>query len=520
LPAPNPTRSLPTAQPRPHLWGWTVGLVATATFMLILDLTVVNVALPEIQRSFHARLTELEWMVNTYALFLAGLLLIGGSTADRIGRRLVFLVGMAIFTLGSLLSAIAPSAVLLIVFRGFQGVGASLLFATALGILGNLFQGRERVQALGVWGIAIGAGLAVGPLVGGLLTQLFGWPAIFIVNVPIGVAVVALSLWRMPESRDPHPHRIDGLGAALQLGTLLSLIYALVQGNDAGWDSPEILGAFAAAIVLASLFVLAERRPQPMADLGLLKDARFRAASIGVFGQGVVVGAMLFYLVRFLQEGLGDSPLIAGLEILPMTVTAMGGALIGSRLAPRFRVEWMMCGALGLMGAGSLLMLLCTLARGWLWLLPGMLLAGLGWGAINPASAHAALEAADQEQTGMASGFVNTARQVGIASGLGGLGAIFELEVRTHAFQRLSSLAPAARTLVSVLAARDGLGPAVQAAGRPSRELVAHVVRSALLSGVDGVLLGAGLGALIAGFVIVLSAGHSTERPNPKRAAG
>ncbi|MGC1184326.1 MAG: MFS transporter, partial [Candidatus Dormiibacterota bacterium] len=472
----------PTSQSAPS-WGWNVSLVSVATFMVILDLTVVNVALPEIQKSFHSQLTDLEWVVNTYALLVAALLLLAGSTADRIGRRLTFLIGMGVFTVGSLLSALAPSAILLIAFRGLQGAGAALLFATALGILGNLFQGKDRARALGMWGVAIGAGLACGPLVGGVLTQIFGWPSIFIVNLPIGVAVFALTLWRMPESKDPRARRIDKLGAVTLALTLLSLIFALVEGNTLGWDSPLVLGGFLLAVIARSAFVRAERSPDPMADLSLLRDPRFRAAAVGVFGQGLVIGAMLFYLVRVLQQAWGDSPLLAGLEILPMTVVAMGAAIVGSRLAPQRRVELVICGSLFLMAAGAAALLVIGVSHSWYLLLPGLVLAGLGWGAINPASAHGALVSAHPDQTGMASGFVNTARQIGIAAGLGGLGAFFELQVRTSTVAHLASLPAAVRTKVSLVAAQSGLPQALLAASKADRQRVAVVVRGALISG-------------------------------------
>jgi len=487
-------------------WGWTVTLVSVATFMVILDLTVVNVALPEIQKSFHSRLTDLEWVVNTYALLVAGLLLLAGSTADRVGRRLVFLVGMVVFTIGSLLSALASSTILLIAFRGLQGAGAALLFATALGILGNLFSGQERARALGVWGVAVGAGLACGPLVGGLLTQVFGWPAIFLVNLPIGVAVTVLTLWQMPESKDPKARRIDKLGAVTLAVALVALIYALVEGNTLGWDSPPVLGGFLLAGVAGMAFIGVERRPEPMADLSLLRDARFRAASVGVFGQGLVIGAMLFYLIRFLQQGLGDSPLSAGLEVLPMTVTAMGAAIVGARLAPRMRIELVISGSLLLMAGGAALMLLIGLSNGWYWLLPGLVFAGMGWGAINPASAHGALASAPPNQTGMASGFVNTARQVGIAAGLGGLGAFFEMQVRITSLAGLASLPLAARTKISLAAAQSGLPQALLEASSSDRHRVALAVRSALLSGLHAVLLAAAVGALVVAVLILATA--------------
>ncbi|HEY6537461.1 MAG TPA: MFS transporter [Candidatus Dormibacteraeota bacterium] len=489
-------------------WGWTVGLVCVATFMVILDLTVVNVALPEIQASFHSSLTDLEWVVNTYALLVAGLLLVAGSTGDRVGRRLIFVAGMVVFTGGSLLSALAPSTALLIAFRGLQGFGAALLFSTALGILGNLFQGEERARALGLWGVAIGAGLACGPLVGGLLTQLFGWPAIFLVNLPIGVAVVGLSLWRMPESKDPSPKRIDKLGAGTLALGLVCLVFALVEGNTLGWDSPLVLGGFLLAIGIGAVFVRAERRPEPIAPLGLLADPRFRAASVGVFGQGLVIGAMLFYLVRFLQQGLGDSPLVAGLVILPMTVTAMGAALVGSRLAAALREEVVIYVSLLLMAVGSALMLLLNLSNGWYWLLPGLLLAGMGWGAINPASAHAALATAPPDQSGMASGFVNTARQIGIASGLGGLGAFFELQVRLTTLSSLAGLPAHARTQIALAASRSGLPQALMEAPSGDRERVDHAVRTALLAGLHAVLLAAAVGAVLVAASIILAAGR------------
>lgn len=482
---------------------WSLWLTCAATFMLIIDITVVNVALPDMQRTLHAQLTDLEWVVDAYSLALGALLLICGSVGDRFGRRKVFLAGMAVFTAGSLWSSLSGSAVTLIVARGIQGSGGAAVFAAGLAIIGNEFRGRELGRALGIWGAAIGAGLAVGPMVGGVLTAAFGWPSIFLVNVPLGIAMIAGGLWRMPESAAEGANGPDWRGFATFGGCLFLLVFGLVEGNRLGWSSGLIIGSLSGAVLLGAAFARLARRPGALFDLDLLRNPGFRAATIAVIGQGVVIASVMLYLVRDLQEVGGSSPLVAGLQILPMTVAAFLAAMAAGRLAASIDPARLLAGALVLLGAGSALMILADPAGSWWLLLPGLVVGGVGWGATNPVAAHASLEAGDAQMTGMISGFNNTARQIGIAAGIGGLGAAFQSRTASVALRHLSSVPARAAARAAKLLATSGVQAATGAAPQHAQLRVLQAGRVSMTSGLHLVeLLGAVCAAVVSGCVL------------------
>ncbi len=299
---------------------WTLLAVCVATFMLLLDVTIVNVALPAIERSLKASFSDLQWVIDAYALTLAALLLTGGSLSDLLGRRRVFVIGIAIFTFASLLCGLAGSPTVLNLSRGLQGIGGAFMFSTALALLAAAFPPRERGTAIGIWGATTGASVAVGPLVGGLLTDGIGWEAIFFVNVPIGIATIALALAKVEESRDPHAGSLDWPGLLTFSGALFLLIFGLIRGNDEGWGSALIVALLAGAAVLLVVFVVVERRRrQPMLELSLFRKPAFNGASIAAFALSASMFAMFLYLTLYVQNILGYSPLESGLRFLPVT---------------------------------------------------------------------------------------------------------------------------------------------------------------------------------------------------------
>ncbi len=440
----------------------TLAVTSSATFMVILDITVVNVALPNIEHSLGASLTDLEWVADAYALALGALLLIWGSVADRTGRKRVFLLGMAIFGIGSLLSSLAPSPTLLIGARVIQGVGAAALFATALALIGNEFEGAARGRALGVWGAAIGAGLAVGPIVGGGLTDAFGWRAIFLINVPLALAML---MWapRMAESRAGNADRPDWAGFAL-FGTSLTLVvFSLIEGVQLGWGSPLIYGSLAGGIGGATVFfTVVAKRPGAIFDARLLANPSFAASTIAVAGQGVVIASVMLYLIRDLQDVGGHSPLAAGAEILPITVVAFVASLVAGRMLRGGNAIWLMSAALVLLAIGSGLLATTVPSGHWWDMLPAMLLLGAGWGATNPLASQAALGAAPPSAAGMVSGFNNTARQIGIAAGIGGLGTLYQDLAASGSRVGLGGVSPTMARELSVIIARHGLSQALR----------------------------------------------------------
>jgi EmrB/QacA subfamily drug resistance transporter len=431
------------AQPDPRRW-WTLGAVCVATFMLLLDVTIVNVALPDIQRDLGSSFQDLQWVVDAYALTLAAFLLTAGSLADRLGRRRVFVAGLALFSIASLLCGLSDSPTALNLSRALQGVGGAGMFATSLALLAAAFSGRERGTALGIWGATTGASVAVGPLVGGVLVEHISWQSIFFVNLPIGIAAIAVTLRMVGESKDPHPAPIDWAGLVTFSAALFALVFALVRGNTEGWGSGTIVGLLIGAAALLIVFVLIERRlSHPMLDLTLFRKPTFVGASIVAFALSGSIFAMFLYLTLFMQNILGYSPLEAGLRFLPTTVLSFFFAALSGNLTERVPVRYLMGLGLGLVGVGLLLMSGLDADSGWTALLPGFLLSGAGVGLTNPAIASTAVGVVEPRRAGMASGVNSTFRQVGIATGIAGLGAIFQSAVTTKVLDAMNGAAPA-----------------------------------------------------------------------------
>ena len=411
----------------PNRW-WTLGAVCVATFMLLLDITVVNVALPDIAKDLHTSFSELQWVVDAYALGLASFLLTTGTLADRFGHRRVFVYGLIAFTCASILCGIATSPTFLILARGFQGIGGAAMFATSLSLIAQAFSGPDRGTAFGIWGATIGAAVAIGPLVGGVLTEQISWEAIFFVNVPIGIAAVAVSLLRVDEYRSPWAQRVDLPGLVTFSGGLFLLIFALVRGNAEGWGSSLIVGFLTGSAVLLIAFVVVELRAgdQAMFDLSLFRKPAFGGASIAAFGLSASMFAMFLYITLYIQNTLGYTPQQTGLRFLPLTVVSFVVAPIAGRVSRTVPLRVLFGLGMALVGTGLLLMSNIDANSDWTALLPGFILAGAGIGMVNPSLAQAAVGVVPPQRAGMASGINSTFRQVGIATGIAGLGAIFQ----------------------------------------------------------------------------------------------
>src|SRR3954453_8610617 len=312
---------------------WTLVAVAAGTFMLLLDVTIVNVALPDIAKELKASLTDLQWVIDAYALTLAALLLTAGSLADRFGRRLLFAIGIVVFTLGSLLCGTAQSPNWLSLARAFQGIGGAIMFATGAALLSSAFRGRERGAAWGVFGAVTGIAVAVGPVLGGALTSGLSWRWIFWVNVPVGIAALAVTLREVDESRDPAARRPDWLGLVTFSLGLAALVYGLIRSNESGWSSAAVVGSLAAAVALLVGFVLAEAFGRaPMFDLPLLRKPTFVGGLIAAFAISASLFAAFPFLTLYLQAGLGLSAMDTGLRFLVLSGPTFFAAGIAGRL--------------------------------------------------------------------------------------------------------------------------------------------------------------------------------------------
>jgi EmrB/QacA subfamily drug resistance transporter len=401
-----------------------------ATALLLLDVTAVNVALPALRRGLHASFSELQWVIDAYALTLAAVLLTAGSLADRFGRRRLFVIGIAVFTGASLLCAAAGTATLLDVARALQGVGGAAMFASSLAILADAYRGPARGRALGIWGAITGAALALGPLVGGALVDALGWRWIFIVNVPLGAALVWITLTGVRESRDPRGQRIDAGGLGSFTLACFLLVFGLIRGNADGWGSPRIVGAFAVGAALLIAFAVIELRGRaPMLDLRLFRIPAFTGTAIVAFAQSFALYPLFLFLAIYFQDLLGLSPVGTGLRLLPLTLALFLVAPISGSLTGRVPLRYLLSLGLALIGTGLLLMRTLDAASSWTVLLPGFIVGGVGIGVISPALAAAMVGVLSEDRTGLASGVNNTFRQLGIAVGIAALGAIFQHEL-------------------------------------------------------------------------------------------
>jgi EmrB/QacA subfamily drug resistance transporter len=404
----------------------TIVVACLATAMLMLDISVINTALSNIAHGLETGLSGLQWVVDAYTIPLAATVLTAGAIADRLGRRRLFLIGLSVFTVMSALCGAASGIEMLVASRAVQGLGASVMFATALALISQVTPAREaRVKALAAYGVAIGASFALGPFIGGSLTALFGWRAIFLVNVPIGALVLWITFRKVGEGRDPTPRRIDWAGQATLIAALFLLVLALLRGNTEGWGSAGIVAALVGAVVLLVAFVVIEERSrEPMLPLRLLGERRFAGPQIAVFAIAASFFAVFLYTTLYLQTVLGLSAIETGLVYLPGTflVFVVSGmtAQFGQRVAPAVLASL----GLALVAAGLALMLIIGVDSSWTAIVPGLLVTSVGTGLFNPTGSALALQALPDEQSGLAAGANDTFRQTGVAVGIAALGTL------------------------------------------------------------------------------------------------
>ena len=406
---------------------WTLAVVSIATAMLMLDIAVVNTALPRIAEDLDASLSGLQWVVDAYTLALATTVLTAGSLADRLGRRRRFAIGLGIFTFSSVAAAMADSIAFLNTARAVQGVGGAILFAVSLALLANAYPGkRERSGALAVYGATIGASFAVGPLVGGALTSGLDWQWVFLINIPIGIYALWITYRHVEESRDPRPRRIDWAGQVTLTIGLALLVLGLLRGNEDGWTSTPIVAELGGAAALLVAFVLIESRiREPMLPLGMFRRASFSGAQVAAFSISASMFAIYLYATLYLQSVLGLSAVEAGLVLIPGTILNFIVAGATAQIMERgVKPGALITAGLALVAVGMALMTLGGVDSSWTALLPGLMVGMVGVGLFNPAVITVALDGVPEEQSGLAAGINDTARQAGIAVGVAGLGAL------------------------------------------------------------------------------------------------
>jgi len=495
------------AGPRGNKW-WTLVAVCLGTFMLLLDVTIVNVALPDIQQALKSSFADLQWVVDAYALTLAAFLLTAGSVADMYGRRRMYLIGLVVFTCASVLCGFAVTTLMLQLSRALQGVGGAIMFAVSLALLADAFRGKDRGVAFGAWGAVTGLAVAIGPLLGGLLTSGLSWRWIFFVNAPIGIAAVLITLAKVVESRAPHATRPDWAGFALFTVALSSLVYGLIESNQKSFTDQLVLGCFAAAAVLLVAFVLVERRSaHPMFDLKLFMLPTFSGGSVAAFGVSASIFAMILYLVLYLQDILGYSALATGVRLMVLSGGILATSAVAGRLSSRVPVRLLIGPGLIIIGIGLLLMRGLDAASAWTHLIPGLIVAGAGVGMMNPPLASTAVGVVPPQRAGMASGINSTFRQVGIATGIALLGTLFSNKVSAEVVTRvarvpgLSHRGPQIATAVQSGEIRSVIGKLPEHA----RQAVGTITRAAFTTGLNHILLVAAIIALASGVVALVA---------------
>ncbi|WP_328330969.1 MFS transporter [Streptomyces sp. NBC_00455] len=501
---------------------WTLLVVCASMFMLLIDVNVVVVALPDIQHALDAGFGSLQWMTDAYALTLAALLLTAGFLADKYGRRRLFVIGLVVFTGGSLLCGLAPNASMLVLCRAVQGIGGAILSATSLALLAGSFQGRQRGVAFGVWGAVAGVATGLGPVLGGVLTGSVGWRGIFLVNVPVGIAALVITVCRVDESRVPRGGRIDWPGVVTLTAGLFSLVYGLITASGTGWGGhgvPLWLGL--AALCLVAFAVIELRVTEPMFSLSLLRIPTFVGGSVAAFAMNASLYAVFLYLVLYLQNGLGGSPLVTGVRLLAGSAFTFVAAFAAGRLSSRVPVRWLIGPGLGLVGAGLLLMRGLTAGSDWTHLIPGLVVSGIGAGLVNPPLASTAVGVVPPQRSGMASGANQTFRQIGIAVGVACYGTVFSASLHTTLQQRLAGV-PALRGQAGQIAGavhRGVADHAVALAPSDVRGVLADAIRTGYADSLNAVLLAGGLLALVGGaLATVLIRSRDFAGPQPPRA--
>jgi EmrB/QacA subfamily drug resistance transporter len=487
-----------TEERDPRRW-WILGVLCFSLLLIVVDNTIVNVALPTLQRELQATTNELQWIVDAYILVFAGLLLTGGTLGDKFGRKGALFIGLAIMGGASALSAMADSAEQLIATRAVMGIGAALVMPATLSILTNVFSNPvERGRAIAIWAGTAGMAVAIGPVTGGWLLEHFWWGSVFFVNLPVVIVAMLAGARLIPTSRDPHNPRLDGVGAALSVVALVTLVWAIIEAPDRGWLSGTTLGAFAVAAALLVAFLRWERRvDQPMLDIGLFRNARFSAASTTITLIFFAMFGSFFLMTQYMQFVLGYTALEAGIRMLPMAAVMMVFAPTSARLVERFGTKGVVATGMALAGLGLVLTSFLTPESTYLNLLATMAVMSAGMALTMAPATESIMGSLPPAKAGVGSAVNDTTREVGGALGVAVLGSVMSSVYADN----LPAGAPEA--------ARESIGAAIAVAGQVGEVPGRALTTAASYAFVDGIgvalLIGAGVavvGAVVAWFAL------------------
>ncbi|MHA3020033.1 MFS transporter [Mycobacterium sp. BMJ-28] len=498
----------------------TLAAVCLAVFMLLLDMTIVSAALADIQSSLDARLSGLQWVVDAYALPMAALLLSAATLGDRLGRRRLYLGGMIVFLFASAGCALSRSIEVLNAIRAVQGAAGAVLLGVSLPMIAAAFpEPRRRAVAIALYGAVMGAGGAVGPLLGGALVTAYGWPSIFLINLPIGIVALAITVFAVTESVAGQSRPVDIYGTAMLTVALFAGVYVLIEGNQYGWTSPAMLGLSAFCLLAVLAFCRHEfRTAAPMLNLRMLTGAGFAGVSLAAFAASGTLIASTNYLALYFMNTLGYSPFDAGLRALPLTVAIVVGAPVAMMAARRVPTVVTVPGGVALIALGLWMMTGVTADTRWTHFIAGSIVAGLGLGGLSALTSDAALRFVSVEDAGMATGTVSTVRQIGILAGVAGLGALFSRDAGDLAIARLAGLpalgADSTQLLTDGLSAGAGLRvlDALPAVMRPLMSILATIAREAGAAGMQAALVAAAVVATGAAALVAVLVGAGSRR--------
>ncbi len=482
--------------------------VALGAFMLLIDVSIVNVALPAMTVALHASFAQLQWVIDIYALALAALLLGLGSLSDLVGRKPVYIGGLVVFALASLAAGLANDTTTLIIARGVQGAGGAAMFATTIALLGSSYEGRDRALAFGVWGAVNGAAAAAGPIIGGLLTEALSWRWVFFVNLPVSVLAVAVSIRVLPRERRRGAGRIDVLGVLAFTAAAGTVTMALTRASESGWTSRTTLGLLAAGAGAAVAFVATQARGRrPVLGLDLLRRASFAGVLAAALLYSIAAFAYLTYESLWLQSVRGMSPAQTGLALTPLALSALFVSLATGRWLHAVEARWRIAGGLTLIGAGAIAQAHLGAASSWPALLPGLFLTGIGVGFATGPLATAVLATVPGDRGGIASGALNTARQLGYALGIAALGLVCKAGIA----DRLNGGVGVHRASSAARAVTGGEAHALLARSPADRRATLdHALHAAFAHGLDLTLLAAGGAGLVAATIVAVAL-----RPRP-----